>query len=128
VENACRSQMAEAFANIYGKGMINAFSSGSRPSGVVNPRAIAMMKEVGYDMSRHTSKSFNGIPHGDYDYVIMMGCNDECPFVPARHWEDWNIPDPKDLPDETFRQVRDLTRDRVINLIERISTSSNNIS
>ncbi len=128
VENSCRSQMAEAFAVIYGQGRIKAFSCGSRPSGKVNPRAVAMMEEIGYDMSNRASKSFNDIPPGEYDYVIMMGCDDECPFVPAKKWEDWSIPDPKDLPDDDFRQIRDLIKDRVIHLIERISASSGRIS
>lgn len=127
VENSCRSQMAEAFARIYGQGIINSFSCGSRPSGTVNPRAAAMMKEIGYDMGNHTSKSFNDIPPDEYDYVIMMGCDDECPFVPAKKWEDWSIPDPKDLPEDVFRQIRDLIKNRVINLVERISTSSGRI-
>ena len=55
VENSCRSQMAEAFVNIHGGRNVKAFSSGSRPSGVVNPKAIASMREIGYDLSLHKS-------------------------------------------------------------------------
>ena len=63
VENSNRSQMAEAFARIHGGGQVEALSAGSRPSGRVNPRAIEFMREVGYDLATHTSKSlddFNG--------------------------------------------------------------------
>jgi protein-tyrosine-phosphatase len=117
VENSCRSQMAEAFARIHGGGKIKPYSSGSRPSGKINPKAIEAMKEIGYDLSIHTSKSLNEVPKEQYDYVITMGCGDACPLVPARHREDWAIPDPKGLPDEEFRKIRDLIETKVIAFI-----------
>jgi protein-tyrosine-phosphatase len=119
VENSCRSQLAEAFAKIHGKGMIEPFSSGSRPSGIVNKKAIASMKEVGYDLSTHTSKSLYDVPDIEYDHVITMGCGDECPFVKASHREDWQIPDPKDMDEEGFREVRDMIEEMVKKLIEQ---------
>jgi arsenate reductase len=63
VENSNRSQMAQAFATIYGGDRVEALSAGSKPKGVVNPKAIAAMKELGYDLGTHTSKSveqYNG--------------------------------------------------------------------
>src|SRR5947209_9311979 len=113
VENACRSQLAEAFARIHGSDAIAAYSAGSRPSGQVNPKAIAAMQELDYDLSRHQSKSLAEIPDVDYDYAITMGCGDECPLVRARHREDWGIPDPKHMGPEEFRQVRDLIEAKV---------------
>ena len=89
--------MAEAFGKIHGQGKIQVFSSGSRPSGIVNPRAVEFMKELSYDLSVHTSKSLTEIPQIEYDYVITMGCGDNCPVIRAKHREDWNIPDPKHL-------------------------------
>jgi protein-tyrosine-phosphatase len=120
IENSCRSQLAEAFAVIHAVDVMDAYSAGSRPSGVVHPIAIESMQELGYDMSGHRSKSLADIPAGRYDYVITMGCGDECPFIPADHHEDWNIPDPKKLPLDEFRKIRDLIEERVLELKTRI--------
>jgi arsenate reductase (thioredoxin) len=118
VENSNRSQMAEAFARIHGKGTISAYSAGSKPSGQVNPKAVESMRELGYDLSQHRSKSLSEIPDLEYDVVITMGCGDECPFVRARHREDWEIPDPKALPKEGLRAVRDLIESKVKTLLD----------
>lgn len=107
IENSCRSQIAEAFARIHGGENIHAYSAGSRPSGQINPRAIASMAEIGYDLGGHESKSLDEIPKEHYDYVVAMGCGDECPFIPASHHIDWDIPDPKNMPPKEFNRVRD---------------------
>ncbi len=107
VENSNRSQMAEAFARIHGGDKVEAYSAGSRPSGRVNPKAIESMRELGYDLSQHTNKSLNDIPDVEYDFVATMGCGDECPYIRAKRREDWNIPDPKAMPPDDFRAVRD---------------------
>jgi protein-tyrosine-phosphatase len=124
IENSCRSQMAEAFAHLYAQDSIQAYSAGSRPSGEVNPKAIAAMAELGYDLGKHFSKSLSEIPQVKYDYVITMGCGDECPFIPAEVHEDWDLPDPKMLPLEQFRQVRDRIGERVKELAVRIEGSN----
>jgi protein-tyrosine-phosphatase len=113
VENSCRSQIAEAFARMLGGENVEAFSAGSRPSGKVNRKAIEIMNEIGYDLSAHESKSLDDIPQVDYDFVATMGCGDECPFVRAKQREDWQIPDPKDMPTDEFRRVRDEIERRV---------------
>ena len=113
VENSCRSQIAEAFARIHGNENVEVYSAGSRPSGRVNPKAIDAMREIGYDLAAHASKSLADIPDVEYDYAITMGCGDECPFVRARHREDWAIPDPKDMNPAEFRGVRDAIEARV---------------
>ncbi len=120
VENSNRSQMAEAFARIHGGDKVQAFSAGSRPSGQVNTKAVEAMREVGYDLSLHASKSLDDIPDVEYDFVATMGCGDECPFVRARKREDWNIPDPKTLSPDRFREVRDLIESRVKELINSL--------
>ncbi len=107
VENSNRSQMAQAFAAIHGNDKVEAFSAGSRPSGRINPKAIAAMNELGYDLSTHDSKSLDQIPDVEYEYAITMGCGDECPFVKAKHRLDWNIPDPREMNEAEFRVVRD---------------------
>jgi protein-tyrosine-phosphatase/GNAT superfamily N-acetyltransferase len=117
VENSCRSQMAEAFARMHGRGRIEAHSAGSRASGIVHPRAVESMREIGYDLSAHRSKSFEEVPASEYDYVVTMGCGDACPSVPARNREDWEIPDPKNLPPDEFRKIRDEIENRVKKLI-----------
>jgi protein-tyrosine-phosphatase len=113
VENANRSQMAEAFAHTHGGGRVEAFSAGSRPSGRINPRAVEAMREVGYDLTRHRSRSLAEVPDVEYDVVVTMGCGDECPLVRAGRREDWCIPDPKEMPPEQFRAVRDLIEQKV---------------
>lgn len=117
VENSCRSQLAEAFARIHGGDAIEAYSAGSHPSGEVNPKAIAAMQELGYDLTQHQSKSLAEIPDVEYDYALTMGCGDECPLVRARRREDWGIPDPKHMGADEFRQVRDLIEERVKTLL-----------
>jgi protein-tyrosine-phosphatase len=89
--------MAEAFAHIHGGEKVEAYSAGSRPSGVVNPKAIEAMRELGYDLSRQRSRSIVDLPDIEFDFVATMGCGDACPFVRAKHREDWDIPDPKAL-------------------------------
>lgn len=120
VENSNRSQMAEAFARMRGGDRVEAYSAGSRPSGRVNPRAIEAMAELGYDLTSHRSNSLAEIPAGEYDAAVTMGCGDACPHVAARVREDWQIPDPREMPAEAFCEVRDLIDRQVTGLIERL--------
>ena len=117
VENANRSQLAEAFARIHGGDAVEAHSAGSRAAGVVHPRAVAAMRELGYDLTRHRSKSLDALPQVEWDAVVTMGCGDACPNVRARQREDWAIPDPRDLSSEEFRQVRDMIEAKVQDLL-----------
>jgi arsenate reductase (thioredoxin) len=121
VENSNRSQIAEAFARIHGGSDVEAYSAGSRPSGRINPRAIESMRELGYDLTQQRSKSLTEIPDVEYDFVATMGCGDECPFVRARLRTDWDIPDPKNLPPDEYRAVRDLIERKVTALLAEIS-------
>jgi len=125
VENSCRSQMAEAFAKIHGKDVIASYSAGSHASGQVNEKAIKSMQEVGYDLSTHRSKSLNDIPDVEYDYAITMGCGDECPYVIAKQRADWAIPDPKNMDNQAFNQVRDGIEQKVLSLINALNTEEN---
>ncbi len=120
VENSCRSQMAEAFAKIHGKEVIESYSAGSRASGHINEKAIRSMQEIGYDLNKHSSKSLNAIPDIEYDFAITMGCGDECPYVKAKQRQNWAIPDPKNMNDQEFNQVRDIIKQNVLSLIKRI--------
>jgi arsenate reductase len=118
VENSNRSQMAEAFALMFGG--VEAFSAGSKPSGKVNPKAIEAMKELGYDLSAHSSKSLDDLPRELFDVAVTMGCGDQCPNLKAKRREDWSIPDPKEMPPEKFRHVRDLIREKVESLLAEL--------
>ena len=120
VENSNRSQMAEAFARLHGQGKVEAYSAGSRPSGQINPKAIAAMREIGYDLGKHASKSLTKIPDVEYDFVATMGCGDECPYVRAKRREDWEIRDPKNMSEEEFRVVRDEIESKVKELLRNI--------
>lgn len=113
VENANRSQMAEAFARMLGGNRVEAYSAGSRPSGIVNPKAIEAMRELGYDLSAHDSKSLDDLAQIEFDFIATMGCGDACPMVRSRQRADWSIPDPKHLATDEFRVVRDMIRDKV---------------
>lgn len=120
VENSNRSQMAQAFARIHGGNAVEAYSAGSRPSGILNQKAVDAMSELGYDLSKHSSKSLDDIPDVEYDFVATMGCGDQCPFIRAKQREDWNIADPRDLAPEEFRKVRDLIESKIKTLLTRL--------
>lgn len=117
IENSNRSQMAEAFARMLGKNW-EAYSAGSKPSGKINPKAVASMNELGYDLSRHHSKSLDEMKqYAPFDAVVTMGCGDACPWMPAKKFIDWNIPDPKNMDEQHFNQVRDQIKNKVKDLL-----------
>jgi arsenate reductase (thioredoxin) len=120
VENSNRSQMAEAFARMHGMGQVTGLSAGSRPSGKVNPKAVAAMQELGYDLTTHTSKGLEAFNGTVVDVAVTMGCGDECPLVLAKRREDWQIPDPREMTPEEFRGVRNLIESKVKMLIESL--------
>jgi arsenate reductase len=121
VENSNRSQMSQAFATIHGGSAIEAYSAGSKPSGIVNPKAIAAMKELGYDLSKHDSKSLEEVKqYAPFDVVVTMGCGDACPWMPAKQFVDWQIPDPKHMEPKEFNEVRDFIEKKVKELISTL--------
>jgi protein-tyrosine-phosphatase len=120
VENSNRSQMAEAFARMHGSATVKAFSAGSRPSGHINPKAVEAMKEIGYDLTTHASKGLDDFNGQEFDVAVTMGCGDECPLILARRRIEWQIPDPRELPPEQFREVRDLIEAKVKELLQHL--------
>lgn len=121
IENSNRSQMSQAFAKIHGGKDVEAFSAGSKPSGKINPKAIAAMKELGYDLSSHHSKSLDEVKESaPFDAVVTMGCGDACPWMPAKKFIDWQIPDPKEMNEEDFRKVRNLIEEKVKALLQEL--------
>ncbi len=76
------------------------------------------MKELGYDLKTHRSKSLDQVKeYGPFDAVVTMGCGDACPWMPAKQFIDWQIPDPRDMNEEEFRKVRDLVKEKVKDLL-----------
>ena len=118
IENSNRSQMSQAFATILGGENIEAYSAGSKPSGIVNPKAIVAMKELNYDLSTHDSKSLEEVKaFAPFDVVVTMGCGDACPWMPAKKFVDWRIPDPKHMEPTAFNEVRDYIKNQVQQLL-----------
>ena len=125
VENSNRSQMSQAFATMLGGEQVEAYSAGSRPSGKINPKAIAAMKELGYDLSGHASKSLDEVKSfAPFDVVVTMGCGDACPWMPAKQFVDWQIPDPRNMEPGEFAKVRDLIKEKVDSLLQEIGAAS----
>ncbi len=121
IENSNRSQMSQAFAKILGGEEVEAYSAGSKPSGIVNPKAIAAMKDLGYDLTKHDSKSLEEVKtFAPFDAVVTMGCGDACPWMPAKKFVDWEIPDPKNMEPKEFNEVRDFIAEKVKELISEL--------
>lgn len=120
VENACRSQMAEAFFNKMFR-TAKASSAGTKPAKAVDPMAVEVMKEVGIDMSDARPKLLTLEMFEEADKVITMGCavGDVCPGVMVEA-EDWGIEDPSGKSIEKFREVRDLVEGKVKDLLEKL--------
>jgi len=123
VENSNRSQMAEAFGHLYAPPGVDVYSAGSKPSGKVNPKAVEAMKELGYDMSAHRSKGLDDLPAAEFDVAVTMGCGDSCPNLRTKKRMDWQIPDPKLLSADDYREVRNLIGRMVKALLEECAAS-----
>ena len=119
IENSNRSQMAQAFATLYGGNNIKAFSAGSNPSGKINPKAIKAMNELGYNLEKNHSKSLQEVEsEAPFDVVVTMGCGDACPWMPAKKFIDWQIPDPRNMEGQEFNEIRDLVGRKVKELVD----------
>jgi len=122
VENAGRSQMAEAFAKYYGDGKIEALSAGTMPSKEVNPLVVEVMREKGIDISSSKPRLVNTQMVQEADIVIVMGCSAQgfCPAPLLKKVVDWELEDPKDKPIEKVREIRDEIEKRTKKLIDEI--------
>ena len=120
VENSCRSQIAQAFAIKYGKDKVNALSAGSNPTGKINKNAILLMEEFDYDLNTHRSSGTSELAEMEVHTVVSMGCGDNCPNIKAKSRVEWNIPDPKDMQLDKFREVIEEIKKKVLELLESI--------
>jgi len=123
-ENACRSQMASAFAQYHAGEMIESLRGGSKPSNAVNPFMVEVMAEKGIDMVFRKPRSIeDAISKTKPDMIVTMGCGEECPFVPGAKRLDWDLPDPAGKDINFMRQVRDEIEAKVQSLINELSKS-----
>jgi arsenate reductase len=119
VENARRSQMAEAFARLYGDGKIEASSAGTMPANEVNPMVVQIMQKKGIDLSGNKPKLIDGQIVREANMIIVMGCSAQgfCPAPLLNRVIDLGIEDPKGKPIERVREIRDEIEKRVKRLI-----------
>jgi arsenate reductase len=119
VENAGRSQMAEAFAKKYGKDKFDVYSAGNKPAERISPVVVEAMKEKSIDISTNRPKLLTYQMAQDADLIVTMGCNDQgiCPGPFFKPTEDWSLEDPKGKPIAKVREIRDDIERRVQKLI-----------
>ena len=123
VENARRSQMAEAFFNKLAKGQAVAISAGDRPASKVDEKAVEVMKEIGIDITKQKPKALTVKMVEGADVVITMGCGaDVCPIIPKRV-EEWKIEDPAGKPIAKFREARNEIKKKVEKLVETLKNA-----
>ena len=120
VHNSCRSQMAEALGRLFASDVFDSYSAGTETKPQINQDAVRIIKEMyGLDMNEvHKSKLLSDIP--EVDIVIKMGCNVVCPFLPAKHTEDWGLEDPTGKSDQEFKKIAKKIEDNVKILKEKI--------
>jgi len=120
VENAGRSQMAEAFFEKYGKGKFDVISAGTIPSTKLNPIVVSVMAEIGIDMTLQTPKLLSDYMIEQSFKIINMGCMDKesCPALFVKDIVDWNISDPKNKTIEQVRIIRDEIKFKVLNMVD----------
>jgi arsenate reductase (thioredoxin) len=117
VQNAGRSQMAEALFRRAAEGGHEARSAGSRPAARVHPAVVEVMREVGVDLASRRPHELDEADMGWADLVVTMGCGDECPFVPGTRYLDWELDDPAGRPADEVRRIRDEIDARVHALV-----------
>ncbi len=118
VHNAGRSQMAASLLAKHASGRVAVRSAGSAPAGAINPSVMAVMGEVGVDLSAEMPKALTDEAVRESDVVVTMGCGDACPVYPGKRYLDWDLPDPSGLPVDAVRPIRDEIDRRVRDLLD----------
>ncbi len=120
-ENACRSQMAAAFAQFIAGDKMEFMCGGSEPADEINPLMVDAMAEKGIDMAfRKPASMENVITEQQPDIIVTMGCREKCPLIPGAQRQDWDLPDPAGKPVEFMRNIRDEIEKKVKELINNI--------
>jgi arsenate reductase len=117
VHNAGRSQMAAGLTRLRSQGRIRVRSAGSAPAEEINPNAVAVLEELGIDITDEFPKPLTDDGVRAADVVITMGCGDACPIYPGKRYEDWELDDPAGQDLETVRRIRDEIDERVQALV-----------
>ncbi|HJJ20703.1 MAG: arsenate reductase ArsC [Crenarchaeota archaeon] len=119
VENAGRSQMAEAFFKKYAKNQFNVISAGTSPSSNLNPVVVTVMAEIGINLQKQQPQLLSSDMIEDSNKTINMGCMDKnsCPSLFVKDVDDWNIEDPKGKSIDDVRKIRDQIKTNVLNLL-----------
>lgn len=121
-ENACRSQMASAFAQYLAGDKLEVLNGGSQPANNINPDMIKVMHEKGIDMGFRSPRHIEAaIANRTPEVIVSMGCGEECPFVPGARIVDWDVPDPAGKSLDFMRQVRDEIEEKVKVLINELT-------
>jgi len=120
VHNAGRSQMAAGLLAHHAAGRVVVLSAGSAPADSVNPSAVAVMAELGIDISNELPHKLADGAVRESDFVITMGCGDACPIYPGKRYLDWDVPDPAGLSAEQVRPIRDEIDQRVLILLAEL--------
>jgi arsenate reductase (thioredoxin) len=107
LHNAGRSQMSEALFRRAAGDRHEARSAGTTPGDRVHPEVVAVMRELGVDLSAQVPQRLSDDLAEWADVIVTMGCGDECPFIPGKRYLDWDLPDPKRLPVDQVRVIRD---------------------
>lgn len=123
VENAGRSQMAEGFFRKYAPSGYEPQSAGTKPIGTINPLAIAVMKEIGIDISSQQPKIISDSMIRQSSRIVNMGCMDKesCPAIFVQNVLDWAIPDPKGKPLDDVRKIRDMIEKKVLEFCKTLA-------
>jgi arsenate reductase len=120
VHNAGRSQMAAGYLKALAGDRVQVLSAGTEPKDQVNPSAVAAMSEEGIDIANNAPKVLTTEAVQDSDFVITMGCGDECPYFPGKQYRDWPLEDPAGKGVDDVRPIRDEIRAKVEALIAEI--------
>lgn len=120
LHNAGRSQMSEALFRRAAAGRHEAASAGTTPAERVHPQVVEVMRELDVDLAERRPALLTEEAARRADVVVTMGCGDACPYIPGRHYIDWELPDPKDLALQEVRAIRDDIARRVEQLVEEL--------
>jgi arsenate reductase (thioredoxin) len=124
LHNAGRSQMSQVLFERAGEGRHTAGSAGTSPAERVHPEVVEVMGELGVDLGGRTPRRLTLDAAQAADVVVTMGCGDECPYVPGKQYLDWDLPDPKGLPLDQVRAIRDEIAGRVEQLIAALDRAA----
>lgn len=129
VHNSCRSQMAEAITKVLEPDFFEAYSGGTETKPKINQDAVRTIKHLyGVDMNQtQHSKLIDDLPK-EFDVLVTMGCNVECPFIPCKHREDWGLVDPTGQPDDAFIETAEIIKEKMLSLKARILSGEIDLS